>query len=75
MSNIKSLKRYIDDGSGFYSGTKRQYCRWIDKINQKINKYGLTIDEYTIADPHQFTSFLDIQFALKKTRNFQQICM
>ena len=54
MSNITSLKRYIDDGKGFFSRTKRQYSDGIDKINQKINKYGLTIHEYTITDPHHY---------------------
>ena len=62
MAKVASLKRFIDDGSGFFSGTKRQYTEWINTINHRIHKYGLNIDEHTIVDPNQFVSFLDIQF-------------
>jgi hypothetical protein len=66
MAKVTSLKRFIDDGSGFFAGTKRQYTEWIGKINQLIRKHGLNIDEYTIADPHQFIAFLDIQFCFNQ---------
>ena len=62
MEKIVSLKRYIDDGSGFFSGTQRQYSDWINRVNTLIKPDGLYIDEYTIADKHEFVSFLDIQF-------------
>ena len=62
MSKITAIKRFIDDGSGFFSGTKRQFSEWITKINQLLFKYGLNIDEYTITDFNEFVAFLDIQF-------------
>ena len=53
MSKITSLKRFIDDGSGFFSGTKRQYSEWISNVNLQLIKYGLNID----AEPNEFVSF------------------
>ena len=62
MEKIKSAKRYIDDGGGFFVGTARQYTEWISQINIELAKYGLNIDEHTIGDVGKFISFLDIQF-------------
>lgn len=62
MDKIVCLKRYIDDGAGFFSGTKRQFSEFIGIVNQLIGKYGLYIDEHTIVDPHEYVSFLDLQF-------------
>ena len=66
MSKVPSLKRYIDDGAGFFSGTKRQYTDWINKVNQLLFKHGLNIDEHSIEDPSSFIAFLDIQFCFNK---------
>ena len=66
MTKISSLKRYIDDGAGFFSGTKRQFAEWIKKVNELIHQHGLNIDEHTIEDPHQFVAFLDIQFCFNE---------
>ena len=62
MTKVSSLKRYIDDGAGFFSGTRRQFSEWINSINDKLSQHGLNIDEHTIAEPGQFVAFLDIQF-------------
>ena len=62
MSKITSLKRFIDDGSGFWSGTKRQFADWINQVNSLLKEDGLNIDEHTIADLHEYVAFLDIQF-------------
>ena len=66
MTNIKSVKRYIDDGSGVFSGTKRQFAEFINTVNNKISPYGLNIDEHTIADPGQYVAFLDVQFCFSE---------
>lgn len=66
MTNIKSVKRYIDDGSGVFSGTKRQFTEFINTVNNKISTYGLNIDEHTIADPGEYVAFLDIQFCFSE---------
>ena len=62
MRHIKSVKRYIDDGSGVFSGTKRQFGEFIRKVNDRISDHGLNIDEHCVADPGEFVAFLDIQF-------------
>lgn len=49
MENVKAVKRFIDDGSGFFSGSKRQFAEFINTINEKISKYGLNMLN------HQFT--------------------
>ena len=71
MSKIASLKRYIDDGSGFWSGTNRQFQEWINQVNTLLKDDGLNIDEHTIADPHKYVSFLDIQFTFDEAGDLQ----
>ena len=71
MANITALKRYIDDGSGFFSGTQAEFSEWIAEINTKLLKYGLNIDESTIAAPSEFVSFLDIQFCFSTDGNLE----
>ena len=71
MEKITSLKRFIDDGAGFYSGTKRQYSEWINQVNSLLSKDGLNIDEHVIMDPQEFVSFLDIQFTFDNDGKLQ----
>ena len=66
MAKIPALKRYIDDGAGFFSGTKRQFAEWINQVNTLLSKHGLVIDEHEISDPNTFVAFLDIQFCFNK---------
>jgi hypothetical protein len=63
MTNIETIKRFIDDGSGTFRGTKRMFSEWIVKVNSLISPYGLYIDEHSIEDPAgTYVSFLDIRF-------------
>ena len=71
MTKITSLKRYIDDGSGFFSGTKRQFSEWINKVNLVLHKYGINIDEYKIGELGEFISFLDIMFCFDDNGKLQ----
>ena len=71
MANITALKRYIDDGNGFFSGTQAEFSEWIAEINTKLLKYGLNIDESTIAEPSEYGSFLDIQFCFSADGNLE----
>ena len=80
MSNITSLKRYIDDGKGFFSRTKRQYSDGIDKINQKINKYGLTIivsPYFNVKSPQEQyldqIKLIELILAIYNTPYFQKL--
>ncbi|KAL5257010.1 hypothetical protein ACHWQZ_G012063 [Mnemiopsis leidyi] len=66
MRNVISSKRYIDDGSGLFRGTKRMFTEWITQVNTEIGTYGLFIDEYSISPPGEYVSFLDINFCIDK---------
>ncbi|KAL5269695.1 hypothetical protein ACHWQZ_G003229 [Mnemiopsis leidyi] len=71
MKHIKSVKRYIDDGSGAFSGTKRQFGEFIKKVNDRISCHGLNIDEHCIEDPGEYVAFLDIQFCFDGDGNLK----
>ena len=71
MRNIISSKRYIDDGSGLFRGTKRMFSEWITQVNTEIGTYGLFIDEYSISPPGEYVSFLDINFCIDKFGHLQ----
>ena len=71
MKNIQTVKRYIDDGSGTFRGTKRMFSEWIIQVNSLISPYGLYIDEHNIEDPGSYVSFLDIRFCFDFDGNLQ----
>ena len=62
MEKVPCLKRYIDDGAGFFAGTKRQFSEFITLVNNRIATWGLNIDEHCIVDPGEYVAFLDIQY-------------
>ena len=71
MNKIRSIKRYIDDGAGTYTGTTHQFKNWIVTVNEKLASIGLLIDEYTIKDPDEYVPFLDIQFCFDNNGTLQ----
>ena len=73
MKHIVAIKRFIHDGSGAFSGTKRMFAEWINKVNQLIKPYGLNIDESSIEDPGQYVSFLDIKFCFDQEGALQTV--
>ncbi|KAL5255716.1 hypothetical protein ACHWQZ_G011068 [Mnemiopsis leidyi] len=62
MGQVASVKRYIDDGAGQFTGTTRQFSTWINKVNENIAPYGLEIDEFQVENTAEYVSFLDVQF-------------
>ena len=62
MKNIKSIKRFIDDGTGLFNGTLRQFPTWIKSVNDTIAPYGLNIDEFQVKNVDFFVNFLDIKY-------------
>ena len=66
MKPVISVKRYIDDGAGFFHGTKREFSEFIKNANRKLHNYGLNIDEYSISYTGSLISFLDIQFCFQE---------
>ncbi len=62
MKHVKKLRRYIDDGSGFFTGSNEQFKLWIGAVNSLLAKYELFIDEYEVKEIGVLIPFLDIQF-------------
>ena len=71
MINIKEVKRYIDDGAGFYTGSERSFKTWMNSVNAQLNPYGLYIDESMIKEVNEYVPFLDIQFCFDIEGNLQ----
>ena len=71
MHPIKSVKRYIDDGAGFYTGLLSQYRVWIDRVNDLLKPYGLIIDEFQVEDVGNYVNFLDTKFCFDRTGTLQ----
>ena len=71
MRKVPCLKRYIDDGAGFFDGTKRQFSEFMSVVNQRIGSLGLNIDEHCIEDPGSFVAFLDIQYTFDNEGTLQ----
>ena len=61
MTNIPSIKRFIDDGGGFYLGSEDQFNDWLADVNRFIGPLGLHIDESSFRTNSHFINFLDIQ--------------
>ena len=36
MLNVTDIKRFIDDGMGFFFGSEEEFNRWLEKVNQEI---------------------------------------
>ena len=71
MKNVKSTKRYIDDGAGFTTDSDEQFLNWIKLVNEKLAKWGLIIDEWNIKHASIFASFLDIHYCMDESGNLQ----
>ena len=71
MKNIIGVKRFIDDGAGFFNGTERTFNKWMDSVNSCLATHGLNIDEYQLEEPNRFVSFLDIKFCFDLDGNLQ----
>ena len=71
MKNIVTLKRYIDDGAGFFNGTRRQFSEFISTVNCRLSDVGLNIDEFSVEDTGTYTSFLDIRFMFDDNGDLQ----
>ena len=71
MRQVASVKRYIDDGAGQFTGSTRQFSTWINRVNEAIAQYGLEIDEFQVENTGAFVSFLDVKYTFDEQGNLQ----
>ena len=71
MKMIVSIKRYIDDGAGFFKGSAEEFNEWITSVNLVLAQYGLFIDETQVELPGTYVSFLDIKFTFDTEGSLQ----
>ena len=71
MKFICYIKRYIDDGTGVFKGTLRQFNTWLMGVNAVISPYGLYIDESHIEPTGSFVNILDIKYMFDKNGQLQ----
>ena len=61
------LKRFVDDLTGLWVGSKSEFVSWANSVNSNLNRLGLSIKD-NFEDPWDFnssgvyTTFLDIRF-------------
>ena len=71
MTMVLDVKRYIDDGGGFYVGNKEQFDSWLATVNETINPLGLYIDESNFQMNSNYINLLDIQYCFDREGELQ----
>ena len=71
MQFVLDIKRFIDDGVGFFTGSEEEFNYWLQIVNANIGLYGLHIDESNIKNPTEYVNFLDIQFCFDQNGSLQ----
>ena len=66
MQRIYSIRRFIDDGTGLFNGSLRQFDSWKKEFMKELAPYALSIkpEDWQIgAEPGRMVHFLDIAYA------------
>ena len=71
MTMVLDIKRYIDDGGGFHLGNKEQFDIWLSTVNERINPFGLHIDESNFQINSHYINLLDIQYCFDSEGDLQ----
>lgn len=71
MSHVTQVKRFIDDGAGFFSGTEAEFNNWLRAVNESIRPLGLYIDESSFRKNSSYINFLDIQYCFDNEGRLQ----
>ena len=69
MKHVAHVKRYIDDGAGFFTGSQRQFKSWISSVNLALKPSCLLIDEFAFEELGICVPFLDICFCIDMDGN------
>ena len=54
MTNVEEVKRFIDDGAGFFHGNNEEFEEWLNMVNQEIGMLGLNIDESSLKSNGEY---------------------
>ena len=57
MTNVGEVKRFIDDGAGFFRGNNEEFEEWLNMVNQEIGMLGLNIDESSLKSNGEYINF------------------
>ena len=71
MKRVTSLIRFIDDGAGFFEGSRAEFQTFIDSMNCGLAEYGLHVDEFSFEEPSSYVAFLDIKFCFDNNGDLQ----
>ena len=74
MSEIIGIRRYIDDGIGIHTMTKRKFDVWNNVVSERVSEFGLKIKKSDWSVPamrHGPINFLDISFSFDEKRSLQ----
>ena len=69
MKHVAHVKRYIDDGAVFFTGSQRQFKSWINSVNLALKPSCLLIDEFAFEELGICVPFLDICFCIDMDGN------
>ena len=64
MKHAAHVKRYIEDGAGFFTGSRRQFESWLNSVNLALQPSGSLIDEFNFEKLGICVPFLDIRFCI-----------
>ena len=70
--SLLGLKRFVDDLTGLWTGSKQEFITWADSVNSQLRGYGLSIKDNPTANwdfnpPGHHTVFLDIKYTFSET--------
>ena len=71
MRNVLDVKRFIDDGGGFYLDTEEEFLNWLRMVNQVIGSLGLHIDESNFKKNSEYINLLDILYCFDSEGELQ----
>ena len=71
MTMVLDIRRYIDDGGGFHLRNKEKFDIWLSTVNERINPFGLHIDESNFQINSNYINLLDIQYCFDSEGDLQ----
>ena len=71
MKGVEALKRFVDDCTGAFVGSEREFRLWEKAVRDRLLEFGLKTDDFVLKKPGEPLPFLDIQFWFDTEGNLQ----